>query len=315
MKILLYFTFFLIAVTGCISGKPSLVIFTTIPFCILLLVYIKLAWKGSKKKGSQTKATKTISTEAKESFTKAIKDYNVLQDLRQEIASDSVRIRLTELQRTAKGVLDYLEQNPERMSAAEDFIEIYQDRAVSLINQYLSLEKIRFSCKEMDEAKIHVEKVLSSLNETYKKEFKRIIDFQFMDFHAEADTFQWAMGESKDVGNSINPEEPLTALKQENTQKKEEGFLERNYDFSGLIDIAEPEESMFVMCGISLFFSFIVFAVLSFFWGTISSDNYFVVILIALARFILLFIIGLFFAIGIGELDKAKFEGIQLSSW
>lgn len=315
MKILLYFTFFLIAVTGCISGKPSLVIFTTIPFCILLLVYIKLAWKGSKKKGAQTKATKTISTESKESFAKAIKDYNTLQDLRQEIASDSVRIRLTELQRTAKGVLDYLEQNPERMSAAEDFIEIYQDRAVSFMNQYLSLEKIRFSCKEMDEAKIHVEKVLSSLNETYKKEFKRIIDFQFMDFHAEADTFQWAMGESKDVGNSINPEEPLTALKQENTQKKEEGFLERNYDFSGLIDIVEPEESMFVMCGISLFFRFIVFAVLSFFWGTISSDNYFVVILIALARFILLFIIGLFFAIGIGELDKAKFEGIQLSSW
>ena len=309
MKILLYFTFFLIAVTGCISGKPSLVVFATIPFCILLLVYIKLAWKSPKKRDLQTKATKTISTESKESFAKAINDYNVLQNLRQEIVSDSVRIRLTELQRTAEGILDYLEQNSKRMAVAEEFIEIYQDMAVSLMNQYLSLEKIRFSCKEMDEARIHIEKVLSSLNETYKKEFKRIIDFQFMDFHAEANTFQWAMGESKDVGNPINSEEPPAVLNQENTQKKEEGFLERSYDFSGAIDIVEPEESMFVMCGIPLFFSFIVFAVLSFFWGTISSDNYFVVILIALVRLVLLFIIGLFFTIGIGELDKAKFEG------
>ena len=173
MKTLLYFVLFMVAVYGCASGKPLLVIFSTIPFCALLLVYIKLAYKTPKAKGLQRKTIKTTETELKESFAKAIKDYNVLQDLKEKITSHSVRERLTELQRTAEGILDYLGQNPERMSAAEEFIEIYQDRAVSLMNQYFSLERIQFSCREMDEAKIHAEKVLLSLNETYKKEFKK----------------------------------------------------------------------------------------------------------------------------------------------
>ena len=321
MKTLLYFVLFVVAVCGCISGNPLLVIFSTIPFCTLLLVYIKLACKTPKAKGLQRKTIKTTETELKESFAKAIKDYNILQDLKEKIASHSVKERLTELQRTAEGVLDYLRQNPERMSAAEEFIEIYQDRAVSLMNQYFSLEKIQFSCREMDEAKNHIEKVLLSLNETYKKEFKKMLGFQFMDFHAEADVFQRAMGESEgqslefsDIENHINSKESSVS-NQENTPKKEEGFLKRNYYFqeldekdSPIIDMAESEKPMFFECGIFLLFNLIVYAGLSFFRGAIDLNSDFAIILIELARFASIFFTGLFFAVGIGELNKEKFE-------
>lgn len=321
MKTLLYFILFMVAVYGCASGKPLLVIFSTIPFCALLLVYIKLAYKTPKAKGLQRKTIKTTETELKESFAKAIKDYNVLQDLKEKITSHSVRERLTELQRTAEGILDYLGQNPERMSAAEEFIEIYQDRAVSLMNQYFSLERIQFSCREMDEAKIHAEKVLLSLNETYKKEFKKMLGFQFMDFHAEADVFQRAMGESvgqslefSDIENYIDSKES-SVLNQENIQKKEEGFLKRNYCSMELdekdpsvIDRVKQGKPMFFEYGIFLFFSFIVYAGLSFFRGAIDFDSDSVIGLIELARFAFMFFTGLLFAVGIGELNKEKFE-------
>ena len=300
----LYFALFIIGFCGCLSNKPLLIVLSGTPFCILLLVYIKLAWRNQSQKNLQTKSTRTIKTESKGKFSKAVKDYNTLQDLSQEITNNEVRKRLIELQHTAEGILDYLKQNPERMSAAEEFIEIYQDRAVSLVKQYLSLEKTKFSCKEMDEARIHIEKVLFSLNETYKKEFKKILNFQLIDFHAEADAFQWIMGKSEDAADSINS--PVS--NQETTQKKEEGFLKRNYDFpeenSPIIDIIEPTETIFVECGILLLFTFIVFAVLSFFRGTVESDNYFVVVLIELARVILTFFLGVFWGIGIGELTK-----------
>ena len=306
----------MVAVCGCTSGKPLLVIFSATPFCVLLLAYIKPVYKAPKAKGLQIKTTET---ELKESFAKAIKDYNALQDLKEKIASHSVKERLTELQRTAEGILDYLEQNPERMSAAEEFIEIYQDRAVSLMNQYFSLEKIQFSCREMDEAKIHAEKVLLSLNETYKKEFKKMLGFQFMDFHAEADVFQRAMGESggqnfSDIENYISSKE-ASVLNQENVIKKEEGFLKRNYYFpeldekdSSAIDMAKLEKPMFFECGNFLLFSFIVYATLSFFRGAIDFDNDFAIVLIELARFASIFFTGLFFAVGIGKLNKEKFE-------
>ena len=50
--------------------------------------------------------------------------------------------------------------------------------------------------------------------------------------------------------------------------------------------------------------NFVVFAVLSFFRGTVESDNYFVVVLIELARIILIFFLGIFWGIGIRELTK-----------
>ena len=294
MKMFLYFALFIIGFCGCLSNKPLLVILLGTPFCILLLVYIKLAWRSQK----NTKETKPIKTESNESLLKAIKDYNTLQDLSQKITSNRVRKRLIELQHTAEGILDYLKQNSERMSAAEEFIEIYQGRAVSLMNQYLSLEKTKFSCREMDEAKIHIEKVLSSLNKTYKKEFKKILDFQFMNFHAEADAFQWIMGKSEDTTGYTNipVQEP----------KKEEGFSKRNYDFpcSPTIDIIEPAETKFVECGILLLFTFVAFVALSFFRGMVESDSYFVWLIELIVRIILTFFLAIFWGIGIGELTK-----------
>lgn len=66
MKTLLYFVLFMVAVYGCASGKPLLAIFSTIPFCALLLVYIKLAYKTPKAKCLQRKTIKTTETELKE---------------------------------------------------------------------------------------------------------------------------------------------------------------------------------------------------------------------------------------------------------
>ena len=304
MKMFLYFALFIIGFCGCLSNKPLLVILLGTPFCILLLVYIKLAWRNQSQKNLQTKSTRTIKTELKGNFSKAVKDYNTLQDLSQEITNNEVRKRLIELQHTAEGILDYLEQNSERISAAEEFVEIYQDRAVSLMNQYLSLEKTKFSCREMDEAKIHIEKVLFSLNETYKREFKKILGFQFMDFYAEADAFQRIMGKSEDAADSINS----LVSNQETTHKKEEGFLKRNHDFpeenSPTIDIIEPAETKFVECGILLLFTFVAFVALSFFRGMVESDSYFVWLIELIVRIILTFFLAIFWGIGIGELTK-----------
>ena len=135
-----------------------------------------------------------------------------------------------------------------------------------------------------------------------------------MDFHAEADVFQRAMGESvgqslefSDIENHIDSKES-SVLNQENIQKKEEGFLKRNYCSMELdekdpsvIDRVKQGKPMFFEYGIFLFFSFIVYAGLSFFRGAIDFDSDSVIGLIELARFAFMFFTGLLFAVGVGE--------------
>ena len=90
----------------------------------------------------------------------------------------------------AEKILKYLDENPEQIPEAEEFIEIYQDKAVVLIHRYLSLEKVKYSCAKMNESKLLIKKMLSSLLETYKKEFEKILNSRFMDFNAEINVFQ-----------------------------------------------------------------------------------------------------------------------------
>ena len=94
-----------------------------------------------------------------------------------------------------------------------------------------------------------------------------------------------------------------------------EGFLKRNYCSMELdekdpsvIDRVKQGKPMFFEYGIFLFFSFIVYAGLSFFRGAIDFDSDSVIGLIELARFAFMFFTGLLFAVGIGELNKEKFE-------
>ena len=178
---------------------------TTVPLVITFL-FIKKSKKGINftKKFIQTNSKEEI---LKQSFTKAKEDYNALQNLKSQIIDDEIMCRLEELQQTAEKILKYLNQNPERIPVAEEFIEIYQDKAVTLMQQYLILEKTHFSCSEMSEVKSRINKILSSLYTTYNAEFKRILSHQFINLNAELDVFQ----------NFIN-EQPKTEPYQETTQ-------------------------------------------------------------------------------------------------
>ena len=111
------------------------------------------------------------------SFAKAAGDYDVLQDLRH----------------VAGNMLRYLERNPERIAAAEDFIEIYQEKAAVMLRQYVELEETQLASEEVVQAKRRVKEMLSSLRTTYEEEFKRVINYQLMDLNAEIEVLQHSM--------------------------------------------------------------------------------------------------------------------------
>ena len=200
MKLLCSLLFFGGIVDCClamINGHTASIVYSFIPFCVTTLLYMFNVWEEGKSNAVK-KPLPTIIKEVKEnwkkSFLKAVEDYNTLQDLRSQIADGEIAWQLATLQQMAEKILQYLEQNPERISVAEEFIEIYQDKVVGLIQQYIALEKVQYSCSEMDESKSLTKKMLSSLLETYKKEFEKILNFQFMNFNTEINVFQRFLG-------------------------------------------------------------------------------------------------------------------------
>ena len=213
MKRIYFLTFVPCAFGCCLAGMfDEKILWTT--FVIVALFSGTYFWakKNQKKKKISfiekfAKRNSEAKDSLKESLKKAKKDYKILQDLNSQIADDEVAWRLTTLQQVAEKILQYLEQNPERISAAEEFIEIYQDKAVGLVRQYLALEKTHFSSSEMSETKARINKTLSSLLATYKAEFKRILDYQLMDLNAELDVFQSFMKEQPQKEENTFPEE------------------------------------------------------------------------------------------------------------
>ena len=127
------------------------------------------------------------------SFAKAAGDYDVLQDLRQKVKDREMSQELVALQHVAGNMLRYLERNPERIAAAEDFIEIYQEKAAVLLRQYVELEETQIASDEVVQAKARVKEMLSSLRTTYEEEFKRVLNYQIMDLNAEIEVLQHSM--------------------------------------------------------------------------------------------------------------------------
>lgn len=194
MKFLWLLLFFMSVMECCaavITGDSSSVVCVLLPFFIVTVLY---ALNVREKRKCYKKTSRTIPKEAKKtwekSLLKAIEDHNTLQKLKKQIADGEIAWQLGNLQEVAGKILKYLDKNTEQIPEAEEFIEIYQDKTVVLIHQYLSLEKVKYSCAKMDESKLLIKKMLSSLLETYKKEFEKILNSRFMDFNAEINVFQ-----------------------------------------------------------------------------------------------------------------------------
>ncbi len=133
-----------------------------------------------------------------ENFSKAVKDYDDLQALRPRIKDREMAKEFSLLQNVSGNMLRYLEKNPDRIAAAEDFIGIYQDRAAVILHQYVELEETQFASDELLQAKARIKDMLSSLRSAYDEEFKRILNYQILDLNAEIDVLKHSMRESNE---------------------------------------------------------------------------------------------------------------------
>lgn len=122
---------------------------------------------------------------ALEQFDKAVRDYNAVEDLRNEIRDADLEHQLADMQAIAYRLLKYLEEHPAKVTSASRFVDYYQDRAVQLAGQYRDLEQTGLETQQVEETKRKVKETLATFDEAYAAEFEKVLSQQLLDMDAE----------------------------------------------------------------------------------------------------------------------------------
>ena len=115
-----------------------------------------------------------------ENFDKATRDFNFLEEAKQNLSDRELTAQLNQMQSTAKSLLSHLEKNPERIALAYKFIDYYQDRAVKIVKQYQELEETHLTTDKVRDLKIRMKQTLAALDAAYQDQFEHVLNDQII---------------------------------------------------------------------------------------------------------------------------------------
>lgn len=136
-----------------------------------------------------------------ERYDKAREDFLALKDAKTKTRDKALRDQLEKMEKIAGRFLTYLAENPEKISAANKFIDYYQDRALMLVNRYFELTETGLNTPEVNERRQKVIDALFLMDEAYEAEFHKALAAEFMDIDAEIEVIE---GNMKGAGITEN---------------------------------------------------------------------------------------------------------------
>jgi 5-bromo-4-chloroindolyl phosphate hydrolysis protein len=124
---------------------------------------------------------------------------NGLQRLRQ-IRSNTVLIKnndsaakIKEICATGVEILEHLRNYPEDFKKAKPFLNYYLVTTEKIVNRYAELCSKKDKTEEIEKAIKNVESVLDSINETYKKQLKNLLEDNLLDLSVEISVLEKTM--------------------------------------------------------------------------------------------------------------------------
>ena len=120
-----------------------------------------------------------------ESYEKAISDYRSLDLLKKDVRDRELLGQVERMQHVSQNLLAYLEKHPTKIPLAQQYIDYYQDRAVTLVRQYRDLEESGLTTERIEAQKAQVKATLASMDGAYKEQFERVLSDQMLAAEAE----------------------------------------------------------------------------------------------------------------------------------
>lgn len=115
----------------------------------------------------------------------AMEDFSSIENSFKKIEDESVKEQVKSLKATAEKIIAYLEEHPEKITQARQFIDYYQDTASSLLSKYVELQNSQLGTQEVLRLKENTSHALEKLNFAFEMQFQRLMKNEMLDMDAE----------------------------------------------------------------------------------------------------------------------------------
>lgn len=115
----------------------------------------------------------------------AMEDFSSIENSFKKIEDESVKEQVKSLKATAEKIIAYLEEHPEKITQARQFIDYYQDTASSLLSKYVELQDSQLGTQEVLRLKENTSHALEKLNFAFEMQFQRLMKNEMLDMDAE----------------------------------------------------------------------------------------------------------------------------------
>lgn len=115
----------------------------------------------------------------------AQRGFRKIEDAMLEINDSSVRAEAEQLHSVSAKIVDYLTAHPDRIYAARQFIDYYQETAVKLLSRYKELEASGLCTNEVLRQRSDTLDALKTLNRAFEQQFEKLMSNEMTDTDAE----------------------------------------------------------------------------------------------------------------------------------
>lgn len=186
-----------------IGGAGSLLTGEAALFGAVLGLLSLAVWPWSQKKSnSATDIQKIENQQNIEALSKARTDYATIREGIPHIPDRTMAAQLNRLQLISGKMLEYLSSHQQRIPAASRFIDYYQDRTATLVQQYLTLQETGMQTEAAERLLQDMRKTFQGFAIAYEQEFAKVLNHEVMDMEAELKVARQVM-----QGEGINCDE------------------------------------------------------------------------------------------------------------
>lgn len=115
----------------------------------------------------------------------AREDHDVIEKALWKISNRIIKEEAEKLNQTAGTIISYLEEHPDKIKLARQFIDYYQDTAASILKRYVELEDTNLNTSDVMKLKEDTLKSLQTLNVAFDRQFQKLLRNEMMDMDAQ----------------------------------------------------------------------------------------------------------------------------------
>ncbi|HOP62149.1 MAG TPA: 5-bromo-4-chloroindolyl phosphate hydrolysis family protein [Spirochaetota bacterium] len=101
------------------------------------------------------------------------------------IPDNNIASKIQEICKTGLDIFDYLQNNPDDLKKAKQFINYYLDTTEKIVSKYVELISKKEKNSEIEQSIANVEGVLDSIKETYSKQLHNLLEDDLLDLNTE----------------------------------------------------------------------------------------------------------------------------------